>query len=59
MAQTNISPDSKYTHIRPSINKMFRPDTNKDAIIAALLEHKEDNFSKLMVENRPQQINSK
>ena len=32
--------------------EMCSPATYNDAIIAALLQHKEDNFSKLTVENR-------
>ena len=58
MAQPDISPDSKNTHIRPSINEGFRPATNNDAILVALLQHEEDNFLKLTVENRSQQIRS-
>ena len=50
MAQPDISLDSENTHIRPSINEGFRPATDNDAILAALLQHKEDNFSKLTVE---------
>ena len=57
-AQPNISPDSENTHIRPSTNKGFRPATDNDAILAALLQHEEDNFSNLTVENRSQQIRS-
>ena len=45
-------------HIRPSINKGFSSDTNIDALLAALLQHKEDNFSNSMVENIPKQIRS-
>ena len=32
----------------------FPPATNNDAILAALLQHNEDNFSKLTVDNRSQ-----
>ena len=32
--------------------KRFSPATYNNAIIAALLQHEEDNFSKLTVENR-------
>ena len=56
MAQPDVSPDSENTHIRPSINKGFRPATDNDTILAVLLQHEEDNFSKLTVENRSQQI---
>ena len=35
----------------PYINKGFQPATNSDAILAALLQHEEDNFSKLTVKN--------
>ena len=59
MGHPDISPDSKNTHIRPSINKGFWPATNNDAIIAAFLQHKEDNFSKLTVKNRSQKIRSR
>ena len=51
MAHPDISSDSENIHIRPSINKGFRPATDNDAILAALLQHKEDNFSKLTIEN--------
>ena len=40
--------------MRPSINEGFRPATDNDAILAALLQHEEDNFSKPTVENRCQ-----
>ena len=53
-AHTDISPDIKNTHIRPYINGGFRPVTDNDAILSVLLQHKEDKFSKLTVENRPQ-----
>ena len=59
MAQSNISPNSENTHIRPSTNKGFWPATNNDAILTALLQHEEYNFSKLTVENRSQKIRSK
>ena len=59
MAQPDISPDSKNTHIRPSSNKGFRFATNNDAILSASLQHKEDSNSKMTVENRLQQISSK
>ena len=52
MAQPNTPPDSKNTHIRPSINEGFRTATNNDAILAALLQHEEDNISKPIVKNR-------
>ena len=44
--------------MRPSINEGFRPATDNDAILAALLQHEEDNFSKPTVENRSQKIRS-
>ena len=56
VAQPDISPDRENAHIRPSANKGFRPATDNDAILAALLQHEEDNFSKLTVKNRSQQI---
>ena len=33
--------------------------TNNEAIISILLQHKEENFLKLTVKNRPKQIRSK
>ena len=59
MAQPDISPETENTHLRPPINKGFLPATDNDTILAALLQHEEDNFSKLMVKNRSQQIRSK
>ena len=50
---------TRSTHIRPSINKVFQPATDNDAILAVLLQPEQDNFSKLMVKNRLQQICSK
>ena len=44
------------THIRPSINGGFQPDTNNHVILSKLFQHEEDNFSKLRVKNRSQQI---
>ena len=44
MAHPDISLDRKNTHIRPSTNEGFRPTTDNNAILAALLQHKEDNF---------------
>ena len=58
MEQPNIFPDSENTHIRQNINEVFWPSTNNDAILAALLQHEEKNFSKLTVKNRSQQIRS-
>ena len=45
-------PKQENTHIRPFINWGFWPATDNDAILDALLQHEEDNFSKLMIENR-------
>ena len=59
MAQPNISPDSKNTHIRISGKKGIWPATNNGAILSALLQHEEDNFLKLTVENISQKIRSK
>ena len=58
MAQPDISPDIKNTRIRPSINEGFLPATKNYAILAALLQHEEDNFLKRTVKNRSQQIRS-
>ena len=58
MSHPNISPDSKNTHRRPSINEGFWPANNNNAILAALLQHEEEKISKLMVKNRLQQIPS-
>ena len=58
MAQPDISPDSKNTHIRASINEGFWTANNNDAILATLLQHKEDTFSKLTIKNKSQQIRS-
>ena len=44
MAQLDISPDNENTHIRPYTNKGFRPATDKDAILAELLQHEEEKF---------------
>ena len=55
MAQPGISSERENTHIRPSINEGFQPATNNHAIRAALLQHKEDNFLKMTVENISQQ----
>ena len=33
--------------------EMCWPATNNDVILATLLQHEEDNFTKLMVKNRP------
>ena len=41
---TAISPDIKNIHIQSSINKGFWPATDNDAILAELLQPKEDNF---------------
>ena len=56
MAQSDISPDSENAHVRPYINKGFRPATDNDTILAALLQQEEDNFLKLIVKNRSQQV---
>ena len=58
-AQLDISPDSENTHIGPFINQGFLPTTDNDTTLAALLQHTEYNFSKLGVQNIPQQIRSK
>ena len=58
MAQPDIYPDSQKPHIRTSINKGFLSVTNTNAIFAALLHHNEDNFSKMTVGNKSQQIRS-
>ena len=44
MEQHNKSPYRKNDHIRPSINKWFRPATNSDATLTALIQHDEGNF---------------
>ena len=36
---------------RPSINEGFQPATDNNAILKTLLQHEEDNFLKLTVEN--------
>ena len=41
-------------HIRQSINRGFWPAADNDAILTALFQHEEDNFSKLAVGNRYQ-----
>ena len=38
----------------PQYLEKWSPDTKNDAIIAVLLQHQEDNFSKLTDRNRPE-----
>ena len=46
------------TNISLSINKGFQPTTDDDAILATLLQHEEDNFSKLTVKLLSQTMHS-